>query len=163
MGPILYSLPGASQLHTCRGWGCSLGKHHPETMAEWHRRGTWAVLGVHGAPGTPTGSRPSLCYIHSERLAPQAQAPHRNPGHHILPEEEAVPMGGLSMLHGGVMTGRGVTVTGPVCPVLPRHAGGHALGTPEVFSDQAEHSDLDLGELWEGSNGAASQEGRWGS
>ena len=67
------------------------------------------------------------------------------------------------MLHGGVMTGRGVTVTGPVCPVLPRHAGGHALGTPEVFSDQAEHLDLDLGELWEGSNGAASQEGRWGS
>lgn len=40
-------------------------------------------------------------------------------------------------------------MTGPVCPVLPRHK-GVCPGDPRIFSDQAEHSDLDLGGLWGG-------------
>lgn len=151
MGPILYSLPGASQLHTCRGWGCSLGKHHPETMAEWHRRGTPGLsLGGMEPQGPPLAAG-QACITPVLSVWPRRLRPHTaTQGMTSFQRKRLSLWGGLSMLHGGVITGRGVPVTGPVCPVLPRHAGGHALGTPEVFSDQAEHSDLDLGGLWGG-------------
>lgn len=170
MGSILYSLPGASQLHTCRGWGCSLGKHHPETMAKWHRRGTPGLsLGCMEPQGPPLAAG-QACVTPILSVWPCRLRPHiTTQGITSFQRKRLSPWGGLSMLHGEVMTGRGVTVTGPVCPVLPRHVGGHALGTPEVFSDQAEHSDLDLGgAVGRGSMGlrvkraAGDREPKWG-
>ena len=91
----------------------------------------WAVLGVHGAPGTPTGSRPGLYGTRSECLAPQAQAPHHNPGYHILPEEEVVPMEKVLYAPWGSHDWRGGSCDGTClsCPTKTR--GGHALDTPE--------------------------------
>lgn len=119
VGLILYSLPGSSQLHTYRGWGCSLGKHHPETIAEQHRRGTPGLsLGCMEPQGPPLAAGQAymapVLSVWPRRLRPHTATQ----GITSFQRKKLSLWGRLSMLHGGVTTGGGGSCDGTClsCP-----------------------------------------------